>query len=452
MASRALAPSEHRTDPLNAHRRGAEGAGPTVVVVGATGLVGSAVAARLVAEGFHVIGAGRDLNQRPLPLHVKPRELDLAAPTLSLDLSGVDAVVNCAGVFSSGGRDDTAANAAGAARLFEACASAGVRRVIHFSAIGVDRETPSAFSRSKQEAEQALMNSQLDWIILRPSVIVGAPAYGGSALFRGLAALPFFTPLADAGALQIVMLDDVVETVVRCLDPKRPGRVALDIAGPERLAFDEVVSRFRRWLGGAPQRRLSLPNPLLALGWKLGDLVALLGWRTPLRSDAAREMRRGAIGDPRAWMAYTGIVPVSLDDWLAEHPASVQERRFANLYFLKPLVFAVFALFWIGTGIIALGPGWENGMAVMRMGGVPPLLAALGIIGGALCDIVIGTGIAFRRTSRLALFGALGLSLVYVVLGTFLVPVLWADPLGPMMKIWPTLALNLVALAIVDDR
>ena len=39
-----------------------------------------------------------------------------------------------------------------------------------------------------------------------------------------------------------------------------------------------------------------------------------------------------------------------------------------------------------------------------------------------------------------------------IVAGTLLLPQLWADPLGPMMKVWPILALNFVCLAILDDR
>jgi hypothetical protein len=50
------------------------------------------------------------------------------------------------------------------------------------------------------------------------------------------------------------------------------------------------------------------------------------------------------------------------------------------------------------------------------------------------------------------LWAALIISLVYVVIGTTLVPRLWSDPLGPMLKIWPVLMLNLVALAIREDR
>jgi hypothetical protein len=50
------------------------------------------------------------------------------------------------------------------------------------------------------------------------------------------------------------------------------------------------------------------------------------------------------------------------------------------------------------------------------------------------------------------LWSAFALSLVYVVIGTVLVPRLWIDPLGPMLKIWPVLALNLMLIAILEER
>jgi uncharacterized protein YbjT (DUF2867 family) len=59
----------------------------------------------------------------------------------------------------------------------------------HLSAIGVDRDAPTPFSRTEFEGDKVLMARDLDWVILRPSVVVGRQAYGGCALFRGLAAL-----------------------------------------------------------------------------------------------------------------------------------------------------------------------------------------------------------------------------------------------------------------------
>ena len=133
-------------------------------------------------------------------------------------------------------------------------------------------------------------------------------------------------------------------------------------------------------------------------------------------------------------------------------PASVQEKWFAKVYLLKPVIFAIFSMFWIATAFMSLGPGWDLGIRYMNEGGVTGSWAAATVIAGAMADLAVGIGIAVRRTTRPALYAAFGLSLAYVLIGTWLVPDLWIDPLGPMLKIWPILALNLVAIAILEDR
>src|SRR3954449_9896256 len=82
----------------------------------------------------------------------------------------------------------------------------------------------------------------------------------GRALFRGLAALPVLPVMPDTGPLQIVQLDDVVATVLFFLAPSAPSRVALDLAGPERLSFAEIVRRYRAWLGWREARIVMLPR------------------------------------------------------------------------------------------------------------------------------------------------------------------------------------------------
>src|SRR5690606_36474488 len=142
-------------------------------------------------------------------------------------LAGVAAVVNCVGALQDGAQESVAeAHVTAAATLFRACEQAGVRRVIHFSAIGVDREQPSAFSATKLEGDRFLMERDLEWIILRPSVVLGRAVFGASALFRGLAALPILPEIKNTGALQVVQLDDVVTTVAFFVHPDAPSRLA----------------------------------------------------------------------------------------------------------------------------------------------------------------------------------------------------------------------------------
>jgi hypothetical protein len=71
---------------------------------------------------------------------------------------------------------------------------------------------------------------------------------------------------------------------------------------------------------------------------------------------------------------------------------------------------------------------------------------------GAVANILIGIGIAFRKTARIALYGALLLCVIYFITSTILMSWLWLDPLGPMLKIVPIIVLNLIARAILSDR
>ena len=184
---------------------------------------------------------------------------------------------------------------------------------------------------------------------------------------------------------------------------------------------------------------------------RLGDIAGWLGWRPPLRSTAQFEIRHGAIGDPRAWAELTGILPLSLSAALASRPGSVQERWFAALYLLKPVVFIVLPLFWIATGAISLGPGFPAGLEHMLQTGAGAASGPM-VIAGAIADILVGIGIGWRRTTRAWLWAAIGVSLFYLVVASATVPHLWIDPLGPLLKVFPILALHFVALAILEER
>jgi len=84
--------------------------------------------------------------------------------------------------------------------------------------------------------------------------------------------------------------------------------------------------------------------------------------------------------------------------------------------------------------------------------GIGDVPAPFLILGAAVVDLLVGVGIAIRSTARSALNAALALSILYLAVATMLLPTLWIDPLGPLLKVFPVLALTLAARAILEDR
>jgi hypothetical protein len=136
---------------------------------------------------------------------------------------------------------------------------------------------------------------------------------------------------------------------------------------------------------------------------------------------------------------------------LNTRPASVQERWFAGLYLLKPVILGSLALFWAGSGLASLGPGYAGGITMLRQGGVEAL-APFAVIAGGLTDLLVGIGIAVRSSALPALLAGLAVSLGYALAGSVVTPWLWLDPLAALLKIAPIMALHSAALATLGDR
>ena len=429
-----------------------------VLVTGAYGLIGSACLARLHADGHALVALGRPIGvaRRRLPyaqwiaanfVHLQDTQAWLPL------LNGVDAVVNCVGVLQDGLRDDVRrVQVEATVVLFDACLRAGVRRVVHVSAIGADAEGPSVFARSKAEADAHLQGLALDWVILRPALVLGAGVHGATALLRGLAAFPGVVPMVRADArVQVVSIDDVVETIARSLKPGAPARVLWEVAHPQVHALSEIVTAQRNWLGFAPRRVWRLPDAVGGAVAMAADIAGWLGWRSPLRSTAFAQLSAGVVGEPQSWIADTGIQPKSLEQILAARPANVQDRWFARLYLLKPFAILGLAATAIVAGRVEFGSLWQIANGVL---GISVSVFAIDIVPGlifAAAAVVLGLGLLLRPTTRLALRGLLILTILHAAHYCVISLHLGYLPLTAISAI-PILLATLFTLAILDER
>jgi NADH dehydrogenase len=244
---------------------------PNVLVLGGTGFVGRHVCEKLQRAGCritvptrHAINA-RHIQHLPRLTVVEASVHDEAA--LTKLLSGHQAVVNLVAILHGSEAAFERTHVQLPSLLARACEKAGVRRVIHVSALGVSTDSPSRYQRSKARGEQVLRDSGLDLTVLRPSVIFGAGDRFLN-LFARLQALFPVVPLAGASArFQPVWVEDVASAVVTSLKSDTVGKT-FDCVGPDVMTLADLVRAAGRY--GSRQR------PILPLPVALGRLQARL--------------------------------------------------------------------------------------------------------------------------------------------------------------------------------
>ena len=429
-----------------------------VLVLGGYGLIGEAVVGRLLRDGHHVAGLGLNVvdAERRWPV-VRWIAADmsrlLAAEHWLPVVTGMDAIVNAAGALQDGPRDRLdAIHRHSVVALVAACEQAGVHRIVQISAIGADLSSSDAFFNSKAQGDRAVASSALEWTILRPGLVIAPAAYGGTALLRALAAFPGFVPaVMPRQPIQTVSVTDVAEAVSRAVAGSLPPRLAVDLVEAKARPLADVLTALRAWLGLPPARVVPMPAILGRFAGAVADMLGMLGWRSPLRNAALAAVARGVTGDAAGWNRVSDRPLEPLEATLADMPSNVQERWFARLWLAKPVIFACLSLFWLVSGVIGL-IRQDAAADILVSHGVSTSLAHIAVLAGSAADILVGAAVVVRSLARRALLSMIAITLSYLAAATLLVPGLWLDPLGPLVKTIPALCLVLVALAVLDER
>lgn len=426
------------------------------IVLGGYGLIGSACMRRLAAAGFEVTGIGRS-HHSAMAADATASWVIRNIPSISVDewrelLADANVVVNASGALQDGVRDDLEAiHVTAMSKLTEAAVGLPLQ-IVQISAAGASLSASTAFFRTKAQGDQIVMQAP-DWVILRPVLVISPEAYGGTALLRAAAAMPLVLPqmLPDT-QIQTVSVADVAEAVVSAARRDVPSGLVADLTERGTHSFPDLLTTIRRWQGfGRPVFRPRIPGIAVRVIGKFADLLGHLGWRSPLRSTALAVLKDGVRGDPSAWEQAGGQPCWTLDETLAQIPATRQERLFARAYLALPLAIGTLALFWCLSGLITLiAP--SRAVAVLTERSIPAWVSWPTVIGGALADMALGLAILWRPWAKRAAVGMVGLSGGYLLGSVVVAPDLWADPLGPMVKVLPGMALAALVWLLMEER
>lgn len=429
-----------------------------ILVLGAYGLIGAGVCRHLDALGHDVTGLGRNeaTARRVLP-HMEwlihdLRALQTADAWQSL-LASFDIVINCAGTLQSGANDDTdQVQHRAIAAMARAC-EATRTRIIQISAVGAHDNAATAFMRTKSAGDRAVSQAQTDSWIIRPGLVLARHAYGGTALIRMLAAMPFVQPVALAESpIQTVALQDICRAIELCLSGQIPPGTQADLVEQQTHTLAQIITAHRAWLGFRPAKwQWVAPGWLITITAQGADLLGRLGWRSALRSTAIATLHDGVTGKNDQWTTAGGQQVMDLQSTFRSIPATAEHRLAARMSLLFPFIIATLSLFWLASGVVGLLQ-LDSAASVLVSTGWSEAMAKASVIGWALVDIALAFGLLVRRWASRICWLMIAVSLFYLLASTFLVPQLWLDPLGPLIKVVPTIMLAFVARVLMENR
>jgi NADH dehydrogenase len=237
-----------------------------ILVLGGTGFVGRHLCKELARLQYRVTVPTRSKAQavqsQPSVDLVQADIHDKAA--LARLIPGHDAVVNLVAILHGDLFRFEYVHVELVKKIARACLDSGVPRLVHVSALGAATDAPSMYQRSKAAGEAVLQGSQLDWTVLRPSVIFGEGDQFLALFARLQKALPIM-PLAGADTLfQPVWVGDVVAAVLQCLQRHDTVRRTFEVCGPERFTLRQLV-KMAGSLSGHARPVIGLPEPIARL-------------------------------------------------------------------------------------------------------------------------------------------------------------------------------------------
>jgi len=293
----------------------------TILITGASGFIGGAIAERFVGR-TEVRGLTHHPRKDRFGGRVASVAYDFGAPhRMAQAFAGVDVFVNTYYVRFNYGRTTFVRAVEQSRVLVDLARTCGVRKIVHVSVSNASESSDLPYYANKARIERLVHESGLDYTILRPAIVVGRDDILVNNIAYFLRRLPVFT-VFDGGAYRVqpMTLDAFAGVAVEAVEGAYGGET-IAVAGPRDYTFLELVREIRRAVGS---RALIVNAPVWAAmaglkvaGWLLRDVVltrdevrGLVG--EYLYSD--RPLRRGG----------------SFGEWLADPAAAGLGRQYAS--------------------------------------------------------------------------------------------------------------------------
>ncbi|WP_049901156.1 complex I NDUFA9 subunit family protein [Natrinema sp. J7-1] len=261
-----------------------------VLVAGGSGFIGTTLCAELVERGHAVTALSRSPDDAGLPDGVAPAIGDVSAyESIADTVAGHDAVVNLVSLSPlydpRGGPSHEEIHLGGTENLVRAADAGGVSRFLQMSALGADPNGDTAYIRAKGRAEAVVRESDLEWTIVRPSVVFGDG--GEFVAFTKTLTTPYVTGLPGGGKtrFQPIWVGDLVPMLADALEDDAHVGETYDLAGPQITTLADVTKLVYA-AEGKDVTIVPIPMGLAKIGLAAGDSLPFV----PFGPDQARSL------------------------------------------------------------------------------------------------------------------------------------------------------------------
>jgi len=132
--------------------------------------------------------------------------------------------------------------------LIKASKKNKIKKIILLSSMSAKRSYPDEYGKNKLKIENMIQNSDINYTVLRPSIIYGKGNKSFDFIINYIKKIPFFTPIIGNGKYIIipVHISDVVNIIVKCIKNKKTDKKKYDLVGGEKIYFIELINILKK--------------------------------------------------------------------------------------------------------------------------------------------------------------------------------------------------------------
>ena len=215
-----------------------------ILVTGGTGFVGSHLMKRLSSERIQtrcLVRKTSDVEKlKELGIEVAYGDV-LDKDSLKKAVEDVETVIHLVGIIvEKKGASFEIIHTQGTKNLVEVSKAAGVQRFIYISALGARENARSRYHKTKWEAERAVISSGIEYVIFRPSIMIGEGGEFITMLSRIVRWAPIIPIIDGQSKVQPIYVENTVDCIIKSLtDPNTTNRI-FKIAGPDQITYKEL--------------------------------------------------------------------------------------------------------------------------------------------------------------------------------------------------------------------